>query len=125
MMKYDDTVFEAPVAPGQPQTEKFVADQFTDDFTVKVDAHSNSPIFVDDQTALAFQLFKSKAITRKRLIQMVPIAQKQQLIADLENEIEPQEKAAAEAQQKLEAQRAEARAGGRPRKNGGAAAQPQ
>jgi hypothetical protein len=125
-MKYDPTVLEAPIDPAKPeQTEKFVADQFTDDFTVKVDAHSNSPIFVDDQTALAFQLFKAKAITRKRLLQMVPVSQRQQLIYDLEHEIEPAEKAAAEAQQKIEMQRAQAHPGGRPKKNGAGAQPPQ
>jgi hypothetical protein len=117
MMKYDPSVFFAPIDPKNPdKTEDFVAAQFTDDFTVKVDAHSNSPIFVDDQTALAFQLFKVKAITRKRLLQMVPVAMREQLLYDLDNEIEPAEKAAAQQQQQLEQQRAAGRAQGRPGK---------
>jgi hypothetical protein len=124
-MKYDATIFEAPVDADGQKMEKFVADQFTDDFTVKVDAHSNSPIFVDDQTALAFQLLKMKAITRKRLLQMVPVSQRQQLIHDLETIIEPGEKAAAEQQMKLEQQRAQSKQAGRPRKpNGGQPTQP-
>jgi hypothetical protein len=125
-MKYDKTVLEAPIDPKSPdKTESFVPAQFTDDFTVKVDAHSNSPIFVDDQTALAFQLLKAKAITRKRLLQMVPVSMRQQLIHDLENEIEPAEKAAAEQQQKIEETRAQGRAQGRPGKprNGSEATQ--
>lgn len=124
-MKHDPSVLEAPINPAEPdKTEKFVADQFTDDFTVKVDAHSNSPIFVDDQTALAFQLFKAKAISRKALLERVPVSGRQQLIADLETIIEPQEKAAAQAEQQREAERAKNREPGRPGKpkNGGAAA---
>ena len=118
--KYDDTMLKAPVAPGQKKEEQFVANQLPDDFTVKVDAHSNSPIFVDDQTALAFQLLKVKAISRRRLIERVPIAGKQQLINDLENEIEPAEQRAAQAQQKLEEQRIAAKGEGRPGKPRGA-----
>ena len=114
--KYDPTVFEAPVQAGKQQMEQFVLHQFPDDFLVKVDAHSNSPIFVDDQTALAFQLFKAKAITRKRLLQMLPVAQQQQLMHELEAEIEPTEAAAHKDQQEFELKKAAA-AGmrGRPR----------
>jgi hypothetical protein len=122
LMKYDDTVLEAPLDPKDPnKTEKFVAKQFPDDFTVKVDAHSNSPIFMDDQTQLAFQLFKVKAITRQRLLEMVPVAQREQCLADLELVIEPTEQAAAAKQEKLEQARISAHQGGRPRKNGPAA----
>jgi hypothetical protein len=87
---------------------------------VKVDGHSSSPIFMDDMTALAFQLLKVKAITRKRLLQLVPVPMRQQLIADLTNEIEPAEQAAAAAQQKLEQQRIESKGDGRPGKPNGA-----
>jgi hypothetical protein len=121
IMKYDPTIFEAPVDPSdEKKVEKFVADQFPDDFTVKVDAHSNSPIFVDDQTALAFQLVKMKAITRERLLQLVPVAMRQQLIADLKNIIEPGEARAAQQQMEIEKQRAQAKPGGRPKGNGAA-----
>ncbi len=34
--------------------EKFTIEQFTSDYTVKVDAHSNSPMFVEDTRQLAF-----------------------------------------------------------------------
>ena len=123
IMRYDPDILEGTGENGKP--EKFIADQFTDDFTVKVDAHSNSPIFVDDQTALAFQLFKAKAISRKRLLQMVPVAMRQQAIAELENEIEPAEKAAAQQAQKLEEDRIKSHQGGRPPKRNGGAATPQ
>jgi hypothetical protein len=114
LMKYDDKRLAAK------NGEKFVADQFTDDFTVKVDAHSNSPIFADDQTALAFQLLKVKAITRKRFLSMLSVPNRRRLIYELESEIEPAEQKAAEAQQKLEAQRAQSKGPGRPAKANGA-----
>jgi hypothetical protein len=119
IQKYCGELLEAPIQPGQEKpTEKFVAEQFTDDFTVEVDAHSNSPIFVDDQTALAFQLFKAKAITREGLLRRVPVSGRDQLIAELHDIIEPQEAKAAQAAQQAEA--AKAGAGGRRRRpNGG------
>jgi len=100
--------------------EKFVADQFTDDFMVKVDAHSNSPIFADDQTALAFQLLKMKVITRERFLDMVQVPNRRQLKWELKNIIEPAEAKEAQMRMELEKQRAERREPGRPRKPNGA-----
>jgi hypothetical protein len=121
LQKYDPAILAAPAVPGEDAGKelRFVAKQFTEDYTVKVDAHSNSPIFVDDMTNLAFQLLKVKAITRKRLLDMLPVPMRQQLKAELANEIEPAEKRAAEAQQKLEEKRAESKAQGRPGKPNG------
>ncbi len=50
---------------------KFIAAQFTDDFVVKVDAHSNSPIFMEDLRDLAFNLFKAQAIDKESLIDLL------------------------------------------------------
>jgi len=83
---------------------EFLAAQFTDDFIVKVDAHSNSPIFVQDIAQLAFSLFKAKAIDRSTLIEMLPVPMKDLLKQRLKTKIEPQE--AAERQQELQAQAA-------------------
>jgi len=49
------------------KNQEFVANQFTDQFTVKVDAHSNSPLFVEDLKSMAFEMLKVNAITRERL----------------------------------------------------------
>jgi hypothetical protein len=106
-MKYDPTLLEAPVDPGKPQTEPFLLHQFTKDFLVKVTAHSNSPIFADDTTALAFQLFKAKAITRRTLLEMLPVPERQLLIHELESVIEPSEAAAHKEQQEFELKKAE------------------
>jgi hypothetical protein len=57
----------------------FLPAQFTNDFIVKVDAHSNSPIFTEDQRNLAFSLFQAGAIDRESLIELVDPPSKQLL----------------------------------------------
>ena len=58
---------------------KFVLEQFTKDYTVKVDAHSNSPIFMEDLRSLAFNLYKAQAIDKESLIDMLDPPMKQML----------------------------------------------
>jgi hypothetical protein len=82
---------------GQP----FIPEQFTTDFSVKVDAHSNSPIFVEDQRELAFKLYEDKCITREALLEIIQPPMQQQLIRDLEK-IEASEKEAAQREQQME-----------------------
>jgi hypothetical protein len=62
---------------------KFIPEQFTKNYVVKVDAHSNSPIFTEDQRQLAFNLFKTGAIDKEDLIEMVEPPGKQRLIEKL------------------------------------------
>jgi hypothetical protein len=81
---------------GDDGTE-FIANQFTTDFVVKVDGHSNSPIFVEDQTQLAFEALKVGAITKERLLELINLPMKPQLLNDLKTKIEPA--AAAKEQQ--------------------------
>ena len=64
----------------------FIPEQFTNDYVVKVDAHSNSPIFMEDSRDLAFKLFEAKVIDKKRLIDLVDPPMKQLLKEDLEKE---------------------------------------
>lgn len=54
----------------EQQTE-FIAEQFTKDYSVKVDAHSSSPIFVEDQKQMAFELFNAKVIDGEELLEML------------------------------------------------------
>jgi hypothetical protein len=82
--------------------EEFIAAQFTEDFLAKVDAHSNSPIFMEDQTALAFKLFEVKAIDREELLDLVEVPMRELLKQKLKSSIEPGEAAAAEKEQKLQ-----------------------
>ena len=62
---------------------KFIAEQFTKDFVVKVDAHSNSPIFTEDMRQLAFNLFKAQAIDKESLLDLLEPPMKQLLIDKL------------------------------------------
>ena len=78
MQVYDDTHFV------DTNGKKFIAEQFTKDFTVKVDAHSNSPIFTEDLKQLAFNLFKTGSIDKESLLDLVEPPMKQLLIEKLQ-----------------------------------------
>lgn len=80
MMVYDDTVYT------DTRGNKFIAKQFTEDFTVKVDAHSNSPIFMEDQRELAFSLYQAGTISKERLIEMLDPPMRQLLLEDLKKQ---------------------------------------
>ena len=73
MQVYDNTHFL------DTKNVPFIAEQFTKNFIVKVDAHSNSPIFTEDLRQLAFNLFKAQAIDRESLIDLLEPPMKQQL----------------------------------------------
>ena len=78
MQVYDDTHFV------DTNGKKFIAEQFTKDFTVKVDAHSNSPIFTEDLKQLAFNLYKTGSIDKESLLDLVEPPMKQLLIEKLQ-----------------------------------------
>jgi hypothetical protein len=104
MRKYDATVYK------DEKDASFTADQFTTDFIVKVDAHSNSPIFVEDKRELAFAMLQQHMITRSRAIDIIDAPDKEILKREVA-EIEAKEQAAAQAQQQAEAQKAAAKGG--------------
>ena len=74
MQMYDDTRFK------DTEGNTFIAEQFTKNFTVKVDAHSNSPIFMEDNRQMAFNLFKAGAIDKKSLIELIEPPMKEELL---------------------------------------------
>ena len=80
----------------------FSAAQFTDSFVVKVDGHSNSPLFVEDHKAMASELLEAHAINRARFVTMLDPPGKEVILTELK-EIEKKEAAAAHAQQQAEA----------------------
>lgn len=51
--------------------DKFISAQFTDDYIVMVDAHSMSPLFVDDQKRDAVELFKAQVIDGEDFLEMM------------------------------------------------------
>jgi len=93
MQAYDPTHYKD--TEGVP----FIAEQFTNDYVVKVDAHSNSPIFTEDTKQLAFNLFKAGAIDKESLLDMVEAPGKQLLIEKLKKR-EKQAAAQGEGQEK-------------------------
>jgi hypothetical protein len=76
----------------------FIPNQMDPHFFVEIDAHSNSPIFEENQKELALMLLKTKAITRERFIQMLHPPMEQELLRDLKEKIIPGEEKAAKAQ---------------------------
>ena len=99
MRKYDSTVYQAE---DEKQTS-FTADQFTDDFVVKVDAHSNSPIFVEDKKELAFKMLEANMITRERAIEMIDAPEKEIIKRELK-QIEAKEAQQQQMQMQMEMQ---------------------
>jgi hypothetical protein len=92
MQVYDDTHYT------DVQGTRFIAEQFTKNYVVKVDAHSNSPIFTEDLRQLAFNLYKAQAIDKESLLDLLEPPMKQQL-KDRLKKMEIKQAAAAEAQQ--------------------------
>ena len=90
MQLYDDTHFKD--THGVP----FIAEQFTKEFTVKVDGHSNSPIFTEDTRTLAFNLLKAGVIDKKSLLDLIEPPMKEELIERLKK---MEEKQASQPQQ--------------------------
>lgn len=94
------------VAVGLKDTEgndtTFIPEQFTQDYEVKVDAHSTSPIFVEDHKNDAVTLLEAKAIDRARFIKMYGTPDEQILLEELKV-IEAKEAEAQKQQMALEA----------------------
>lgn len=95
MQKFDTTIYR------DDNDKEFTAAQFTNDFSVKVDAHSNSPIFSEDKKELAFSLLNAKMITREQALEIIDPPNKEKLLRDLKKIME-NEKAAALAEKKDE-----------------------
>ena len=76
---------------------KFIPEQFTKDYVVKVDAHSNSPIFMEDLRQLAFNLYEAQVIDKESLLDLLEPPMKQLLkdrLKKLEKKQEAQQMAA-------------------------------
>lgn len=83
----------------------FIPEQFTKDYEVKVDAHSTSPIFIEDHKNDAVTLLEAKAIDRARFIKMYGGPEEQILLEELKG-IEAKEAKAAQLQMQMEKQQA-------------------
>lgn len=92
MQKHDKTTFK------DSQGNVFVLSQFTKNYTVKVDGHSNSPVFVEDKRDLAFSMLKDKLITPQRAIEMIDPPDKAAILREFP-EIQKGEAAAQQAEE--------------------------
>ena len=90
-----------PIEEGE-EAVQFIAEQFTDDFLAKVDAHSNSPIFMEDMRELVFALLKAGVIDKESVLDLVEVSGKQLLKQKLKRKIEPAEARAAAQQARME-----------------------
>jgi len=100
---HSDQRFMAEI-PGKPQKLPFIADQFTKDYEVKVDAHSSSPIFVEDRKHDAETLLEARSIDRETFLEMYDPPNLQSLKVKLK-EIEKKEAEAQKAQIAMEQQK--------------------
>ena len=98
MQSYDPTHFK------DINNNTFIAEQFTKDFVVKVDAHSNSPIFMEDMRQLAFNLFKAQVIDKESLLDLLEPPMKQLLKDRLKKMEEKQEEQKAQQAQQPKAE---------------------
>jgi hypothetical protein len=85
------------------ESRPFVISQMDPHFFVDVDAHSNSPVFMENNQDLADRLLGRQAITRKRYIQMTHPPMEEELLRDLDEVIIPNEQRAAAAEAEAEA----------------------
>jgi hypothetical protein len=104
---YDDTIYK------DTKNVPFAASQFTKFYVVKVDGHSNSPLFVEDHKSQAAELLEAKAINRARFVEMLDPPGKENILVDLV-EIEKKEADAARAKHEEELAQAQAKNGGSP-----------
>lgn len=101
MRKYNaDELMTQPTKPGE-KPMKFIMAQADSSMLIKVDAHSNSPLFVEDQRSLATDLLESRSIDRSRFIRMLNPPSKDILLRELKA-IEQHEAEAAKAKAQQE-----------------------
>ena len=86
--------------------QKFIPEQFTKDFVVKVDAHSNSPIFMEDMRKLAFDLFGAQVISKESLLDLLDPPMKE-LLKDRLKKMEAEQAQQKQAQAQAEQQQAQ------------------
>lgn len=77
MQKHDPTTYR------DAKGNVFVMSQFTKDYMVKVDGHSNSPVFIEDKRDLAFALLKDSLITKRRAVEMIDPPDKEAILREL------------------------------------------
>lgn len=94
--------FTAERPDGKPG-EHFIAEQFTTDYEVMVDAHSSSPIFVEDRKAEAAEMLEAGVIDGETFLEMVNPPNKD-MLKEKYKVLEARRAAAQRAEQEAKAQ---------------------
>ena len=118
LRKYDKREYREVAKKG---AMVFFPYQFPEDFEVKVDGHSNSPIFTENHEARVFALLDRKVIDRESALELLDVPMRDLLKKRLVEDIEPSEAAAAQRQQQLEEAKIAVKAKGGQAANGAAA----
>lgn len=92
LRKYDKKQYREDKKDGV----RFMAAQFPDDFECKVDGHSNSPIFTENNEQRVLAFLDRKVIDRESALELLDIPQRELLKKRLRENIEPAEQAAAD-----------------------------
>lgn len=85
-----------PTMYGEKNGEGYLLSQVPEDRAIRVDAHSSSPAFQEDNKQLAFALKKADAITNEGLLMMVHPPMLDQLLQQLADKQAAQQKFAQE-----------------------------
>lgn len=86
--------------PLEGKSEPFIAEQFTKDFMVKVDAHSSSPVFVEDQKNGMYAMFDRGIVDGEAIID-VEQPQNAQVLKERYKQLEKARAAAKEKEQAM------------------------
>lgn len=95
LMKNSTEVMRTDPAPSGAPSEEFLYWHLADDFSLRIDAHSHSPLFADDARELALVLFKTGAIDHEWLLRLTRAPNRTNLIAALRERQKKQAQAAA------------------------------
>jgi hypothetical protein len=83
LRKYSDTQYMTEPTKDGEKPVKFILNQTPEHLLMKVDAHSNSPLFIEDQKALAGEMLEAHAIDRESYIDMLAPPMKDVLLRRL------------------------------------------
>lgn len=114
IQQYSDQRFHTEAVNGA-EPMPFIANEFTTDFEARVDAHSSSPIFVEDARGMADELLERRCIDRETYLEMIR-PPNLQLLKERLKEIEKKEEIA--AKMKMAAEAAKHGSTGRPPEGG-------
>lgn len=107
MFKNDPTIYKISY---QNRDIKFVLSEFVNDFKIRINNHSTSPLFAYDIEQTMFALNKMGIVTGQRLVEALNIPNKADILADLKTKTQPSAQNVEKAVKSLDAIKAEQKA---------------